>query len=884
MAHPLDKTPEHAKITELLQSNDSNAHLRAALNGQAEPHHLEMALQSPISGVHRAVAKHPKATPEILSQVHKIHGANDPAITDALASHPKVPDHVLEDIAHSSNPNVPPSLILAYHKPLTQKTYDGIYNHIKTADISQTPQSQTEDLLSRFMTGGTKNLDHVYDLLDSPHYSRFEAAKRNDLEPRHMDKLVQEVLKDNRPSRDFNSSLQGHIQSGLFTKKHAQELLSSPNPHHARVAVNTGLLDDNDIDSAIDRFKDHTDNRNLFMQILENNPQPKHVEKIYDATKKDNRQLYFLLDNQEAFTPITDKLMQDFEKGDSNQKEVLLTPLAKISNLKPHQMDTLINNIYHKGSRINNDISKMAMRNIIKRSDIPEDKLVELMEHPSTKHFVGQSDILDSPSLKGKALDKIIAGYGESSHTATENLNYLASTSDNLTDTQIDTIAQKQAEKAKYRTQFDTNATTYILSNPNLKPEQIKRIYANHPNEASLHTILRNKQTPKDLFDHIVNTHGDDNEILAAAIENPHADRSVWIRGLKSDRSYVRSPAERRFALEEPDTINKIKGASYVNVNPDLDYIKRIKGIVQAQPGQKMAKKDLEKLGFNISKFSGLTDPKGNLTPEQIDFFTERMPSHQVPITTGSWMDSRQRHMQTGQSQKVMKMNLTNDMAKQLRDNGLSDIFKHVSQISQDSNHPVDPHTIGWARYDVSTKGGINFHVDEIQNDFHSFYQQVSKYLKKEGKLPDSMAKMFKYDYNPDKPEEFLGKLKKLVGIISLGHEDPNHTIQSAVMQQARKMGVNNVTFDTLEDQVKQAGLSTSRDIPAHFIHTYDKRPKKIGAVNQPKENFFEGQSGEVQMVPVIKNEREQLVRHYGKYYTTTQLVERVYATNAQTT
>ena len=258
-----------------------------------------------------------------------------------------------------------------------------------------------------------------------------------------------------------------------------------------------------------------------------------------------------------------------------------------------------------------------------------------------------------------------------------------------------------------------------------------------------------------------------------------------------------------------------------VEVNPKVDYLKRIKGAIESTGQPAVFYKDLEKQGLAIP--GDLKDHKGNVSIDSVDRATKLLPKTKYNVSFDKW-NGVQRH-DSSVNQDVFQVNVTNDMMKRMKEAGVLDTFQRINEMSKNSGHPVEGHTLGWARLDLSHPE--HAHIDEIQSDLgQNLVDAISK-AKQEGNLPQ--------EYSDLEPE----KLKKIKEILSGGHEDINHAIFSVVHQSLRDKfpDIKTVSMDTPEDQAKQSGLSTDQSPPVHALKTYKERPKKAGYKEVPKEN-----------------------------------------------
>lgn len=273
-------------------------------------------------------------------------------------------------------------------------------------------------------------------------------------------------------------------------------------------------------------------------------------------------------------------------------------------------------------------------------------------------------------------------------------------------------------------------------------------------------------------------------------------------------------------ASRMPDTYNEIKKGMQVEIHPNVDNLKRIKGALLDSGKVKMRKGDMAKLGLNIP--NEVVSPQGEISIDSVNRAVDLLPKDKYNVSFSEWTGS-QTH-DPNPVQHVFQLNLTNDHVKKLKEQGLYDTFQKMAEISKRSGHPVDYHSLGWARVDLSHPG--HAHIDEIQSDLGQGLVKTVQTAKEEGTLPQ--------EYKDLDPE----KLQQIEQVLKGNHEDINHAIFSAAHEVLRQKfpDVKTVSMDTPEDQIEQSGLDTSKPIPVHAIKTYKERPRKAGYKEVAKE------------------------------------------------
>jgi hypothetical protein len=272
---------------------------------------------------------------------------------------------------------------------------------------------------------------------------------------------------------------------------------------------------------------------------------------------------------------------------------------------------------------------------------------------------------------------------------------------------------------------------------------------------------------------------------------------------------------------EDPNLLSVIKKGS-VEVHPAVEKLKHLKGIIEATPERSIHKKELEKMG-HANLPSQLLNPKGLVTPESIESFIGTLPKTKYNLSIGSW-NGAQRH-DPNRSQMVVQVNLTDDMAKQLNDQGLFESFNDIYDMSNRSGHPTRPHSLGWARIDASQPG--HWHIDEIQSDFGQGTIGKIRDWQQRGQISSENA------------EKYIDHIKKIGKICSPGHKTINRAIFSTVHQLAREAGIKSTSMDLVKDQSVQSNMDQGKDYPVHMKDTYEELPPSVGYTEGNKKDVM---------------------------------------------
>lgn len=233
-------------------------------------------------------------------------------------------------------------------------------------------------------------------------------------------------------------------------------------------------------------------------------------------------------------------------------------------------------------------------------------------------------------------------------------------------------------------------------------------------------------------------------------------------------------------------------------------------------------------------------EKNGNISAKKIQEHIDSQPSQDYNFSHETWHGA-QRH--SGHDQRVFKLNVTSDHIRQMKQAGVYDAFKKLSQYSEDSGHPSDAgHTLGWVRYehhlnpadqekaplfpqDIQERAEHDtvhskpeaIHVDEIQSDMG----------------PNLIAKLRE---NPERAKslgvdpDHIEKVHKIV----FGNHHPSEVLMEAFRQHHRDQGRADIPIHILDAKTKapisgQDVDDPKKPLPAHMQFTYTQMPKKMG-------------------------------------------------------
>lgn len=222
-----------------------------------------------------------------------------------------------------------------------------------------------------------------------------------------------------------------------------------------------------------------------------------------------------------------------------------------------------------------------------------------------------------------------------------------------------------------------------------------------------------------------------------------------------------------------------------------------------------------------------LQEKNGNISAQKIQGFIDNQPSTKYRYEHDFW-DGPQRH--GSHHQRVFKLNVSTDIVRKLKEAGVYQTFRNISDSSESSGHPSEGgHTIGWVRYEHHSKGlephdqaafdttkdsPHVIYVDEIQTDMGP---NTIKRLKEH---PD---RAIAQGLDPDKLET--------VNNIVFGGKNPSEVLLESFRQYHRNQGRHNVDIHMPDSKTKApiSGLSSSKKLPVHMKNTYTDMPKKLG-------------------------------------------------------
>jgi hypothetical protein len=412
----------------------------------------------------------------------------------------------------------------------------------------------------------------------------------------------------------------------------------------------------------------------------------------------------------------------------------------------------------------------------------------------------------------------------------------------------------------------DADMRLRAARNPDLSSDQIRTlIMSNSPgNNKILGELASKKNLDGELLDNFIRQYHDDGQLMAIASRNPNLTEDhfdvlgghdssdvrhklmqhpnvpmhILKEAVNDDSHGVKKLAKEKLAQHEPDAYNDAIDGHEVNIHPATEKLKHLKGLVE-EAGGAIHKKDLQNIGFGGIP-GQILDGKGNVTPESIDYFLKTIPHTRYNVSYDKW-DGAQMHDDT-KEQTVLQLNMTNDHIKQLKGQGLYEMFAKMFETSKASGHPVDHHSLGWARIDDSQPG--HWHVDEIQSDFGQNTMRQLSQAEEQGADPTEIQK-------------YKEGLKKIIKVFSGPFKSVNHAILAATHVVARNKDISSTSMDMPLDQARMSGMGTDRAFPGHFQHTYIQLPKDMKYGKKLKDEVMpqhESQETEVQYRKLVKS------------------------------
>ena len=322
-------------------------------------------------------------------------------------------------------------------------------------------------------------------------------------------------------------------------------------------------------------------------------------------------------------------------------------------------------------------------------------------------------------------------------------------------------------------------------------------------------------------------------------IRNPMVSEDRIRKLMRSSNPRIAEKAAEKILHHDPDAYNKaLEDGHTVEVHPVVEKLKYLKGLVN-EAGGILHKKELEKKGHPVP-YGQLLDGKGNMTPQSIDGFLDTFPKAKFNVSYGKWNSGDMQMHDDSKDQAVVQLNITNDHIKQMKDQGIYDVFKKMQDLSKRSGHPVRGHTLGWARVDQSA--GDHWHIDEIQSDLSTGTIRYLEKQQKNGQMSEADATSMKNG---------VGKMMK---IFKGPYKSINHAISGAVHQIARDKGVKSTSFDMPKDQAAQSHMNTNKKLPGHMMETYSQIPKGLKyEQDYPKKNVMPDHNSDYETVQFRK-------------------------------
>jgi hypothetical protein len=211
-----------------------------------------------------------------------------------------------------------------------------------------------------------------------------------------------------------------------------------------------------------------------------------------------------------------------------------------------------------------------------------------------------------------------------------------------------------------------------------------------------------------------------------------------------------------------------------------------------------------------VTDWNPLRDASGKIAHDKVSSYIDSMPETSLNIVDDHiWNHGLQNH--TDKPHNILMHNITPETADKLKSEGLWDSFIRMGD-HEDHNpaHPSSPWTLGWTRYHIDHKKKQIF-IEEHQSDMYSYFRDHMGGTELNDKQKEKMQRAYSMTFGDVHPSELL-------------HE--------SAMQYFRDNGFHDyeVQIHSVPSKAKMA-LDTSRDPPAHFDKTYNKTPKKAGAV-----------------------------------------------------
>ena len=483
-------------------------------------------------------------------------------------------------------------------------------------------------------------------------------------------------------------------------------------------------------------------------------------------------------------------------------------------------------------------------------------------------------------------------------HNVTHSTIHNVLTSGKLDNDSVNQLLNIEAAKDKFGVSMhpmNSYSISEMLSrNPHLSPDALNDVWnqVEHKQWSRLNTqanrahghLAKNPNASPEMLDEMHQKYGNKANVLHGIMYNPNTSEDTLQKLTQHKSPHVQRAAKVSLKQKGVD----VKPEHNVQVAFGTNKARQIRDWVNAHGGE-MHAKDLKAAGMDVDQLgmSHLKGPKGTIKAEAIQDHINKQPRHDYEVSEDAYgydpneddysdplnprsemyqdvadnltSDQRaeadyetqfpedavshydeQRH--SGDQSKVMKLNMTPEHIKQLKDAGVWNTVQKITNSSVKSTHPVAPiHGIGWVRYTEKPDG---IFIDEIQSDLgESLVKKVKAITTKRlaaGTMTADDAQKTIADAEQQVPEEHHEKIKQIL----FGGKHADEVLHEAFhehMRNADKVGTPiHVWQPHTKANISLAGGSTkpeyhpdafkaSGNIPAHMQRAYGQTPKKMG-------------------------------------------------------
>lgn len=330
-----------------------------------------------------------------------------------------------------------------------------------------------------------------------------------------------------------------------------------------------------------------------------------------------------------------------------------------------------------------------------------------------------------------------------------------------------------------------------VATNFTANPEDLQQVYDSPFSKNGTRiskALVKNPQTPDRLVEKMINDKAISKE---DAFTNPAIGGKLW-RGEKHE-------------FPEVQGIEKGKENNEAVFRPREEKVKSIQSMIP-KGGQldwaEFKKANPSMAGDPIVQKLFSSAPKQKVDAAHADKYLKDMPAKKFHVSYSKWT-GMQRH--NDKPQAVFQINNGEDHDSAIKaDKNINAIFRMVHDASYSSSHPTNPQNVGWSRVDTSNKD--HWFVDELQSDFNSGLSKQLNDIQKKGRS-DAMEK---YGLSPEEGTSAVEKMNN--GIQGWEKALLNNIIETAKAHGVKKVSVHSGKSKTITNKGHDAEVTNKYD------------------------------------------------------------------------